>query len=227
MKKTLLISALLLLFLSEAFDAHAQEKNKTILIPMQQEDTLVRYTWEIGTDLLWLIDKNILPATNIFIRKNLVTKNDRLTALRLRFGLDLNKMDSSQIWNNNPVERFHISPFMRIGHEWQAQVDRFQLFYGVDLHLLYSYNFERFEHTNRGTGGTGRINLFQVGPVGFIGIKYFLNSYLSLSMEGGYQALYESFVLKGRSTSTRNETHRTELSMNLIPIHFINFSYHF
>src|SRR5690606_34787895 len=89
------------LFIPFLYNAQAQKKNKPILIPIQQkEDTLVRYTWEIGTDLLWLIDKNVLPATNIFIRKNLVTKNDRLTALRLRFGLDLNKMDSSQIWNN-------------------------------------------------------------------------------------------------------------------------------
>jgi len=44
-------------------------------------------TWEIGTDLLWLIDKNQVPATSLLINK--ISK-----AWRLRLGVNTSRMDN-------------------------------------------------------------------------------------------------------------------------------------
>ena len=69
---------------------HTQAQTK------KSSDTLAdttRLKWEIATDLLWLIDKNQIPASNIFVRKHITRENGKLGAQRLRVGVSFDDND--------------------------------------------------------------------------------------------------------------------------------------
>lgn len=224
MKKNLLLVAVLL---ASSFGLKAQEKDKPMLIPLtEKSDTLVRHTWEVGTDLLWLIDKNTIPFSNVFARKNIVTKNGRFAALRARVGLDFSRENSVDIEGLGEEDYFNLSPFIRLGYEWQIQKNKLQFFYGVDLNILYQYNYNTYEDIFGSTGERKLKNL-EIGPVGFIGAKYFLSSNISLSTEISYDLIYQNYQYNGRDSGTFREDKRSGISGSFKPLYILNINYHF
>lgn len=96
--------------------------------------------WEIGLDLLWLINKNQLPATSIFGRYNFVNNNNQKRAWRFRLGINNKTYDSAQINDPRNNEFKTIAPYVRVGYEWQKAInEKVTYFYGADLTTSYSY----------------------------------------------------------------------------------------
>ncbi len=165
----------------------AKAQNSTLKEP----PTFPRQRWEVGTDLLWLINKNTLPATAVFIRRNVQPKNHLPGAIRLRLGMDWSKQDSTISYPKPTDKESKIAPFIRIGYEWQHAKGRYQFYYGLDGHFAYAktttnltvlaaaaYSYEGIE------------KILTIGPVGFGGVKFFLSSHLSLSAEASYSIFY-------------------------------------
>ena len=180
--------------------------------------------WEVGLDLLWLINKNQLPATSIFARHNFVTKAGKHRALRFRLGVNNSYYDSSQINGLFPNKSDIIAPFARIGYEWQVPVNKqFILFYGVDANIFFYQNkFDRIiPATPTSFQYRGTFTTWEVGAVGLLGFKYHPASWLSLSIESTFSALYRIKRDEGQ-TSGRGEVNVNEFKMNFVPITVIN-----
>jgi hypothetical protein len=192
------------------------------------------YKWEVGTDMLWLINKNQLPAQSVFARYNYQTAAGKSRGVRLRLGLDYMRLDSLQLRDRDPAADKAIQPFVRAGYEFQQTTGRRVLFYGADLHFSYSrLSFNRvISHTE--TMWIWYDRTIEAGPVLFIGYKYFITPYLSLSTELSAQAFYRGRRFAGNEY-TINTGHpmswshfkADQLKFNLIPLTVFNLSYHF
>ena len=194
--------------------AFAQEK---------QPYTPERHKWDISTDLLWLINKNNLPATSILVRKNMEYKNHLNGAIRLRVGLSFN--NSEQI-NNNPSvfppdsllarKSKVLSTVFRLGYEWQLQKSRYQFYYGGDIQFNY-----RHERGTSVSYTSGNVNVYNGGGIAFIGCKYFIDSHVSFSAEASYSVLYTYYDSPISVFNTKT------LETQLTPLSVVNLSYHF
>ncbi len=150
--------------------------------------------WEIGLDLLWLIDKNTLPPTSLFARYNFVKKNNKPAAWRLRFGVDISHYDSSQISNAAPHDIKNTLVFIQPGYEWQVIKKRYVFFYGLDAKAGYSkYDFDNIVLTTDGewTQFYGTDKTFEYGLSPFLGFKYNFNNWLSISAESSITMEYK------------------------------------
>ena len=180
--------------------------------------------WEVGLDLLWLINKNQLPATSIFARHNFVTKAGKHRALRFRLGVNNSYYDSSQINGLFPNKSDIIAPFARIGYEWQVPVNsQFTFFYGADVNIFFYQNkFDRIiPATPTSFQYLGTFTTWELGAVGLLGFKYRPASWVSLSIESTFSALYR--VKRDVSqTSGQGEINVNEFKMNFVPITVIN-----
>lgn len=196
-------------------------------------DSLIRYKWEIATDLLWLIDKNTVPRFSIFGRMNITTKTGKHRAWRLRLATDFSKVDSTQINNSTPTDIDQFDGFLAAGYEWQKVRKKFTYFYGTDL--LFSYLSFRYETNSisRQDGFQSKIDDWSLGLVGFFGVKYFISSHFSVSTESSLSLLYNSFDRRNSSgtvmfpNGTRNSVDRNELLVRINPLYVLNISYHF
>jgi hypothetical protein len=201
--------------------------------------TFPRMRWDVGTDLLWLINKNTLPATLVFVRYNVQPKNHLPGAIRLRLGLDWSTSDSAKfvgVYHSDRVKKF--TPFLRVGYEWQVQKGRHQFFYGADWHFAYSgYRFEgTILDPNYGEIPSYYITKsWETGPVGFAGIKFFLSSHLTFSMETSYTTFHRwatkeqltYFELAKSTPPSRVEVKVNEWKGKFNPLYVFNISYHF
>lgn len=200
----------------------------------QTKDTL-NIKWEIGTDLLWLLDKNSLPKYSIFARRILSDKS----ALRLRFGADI-KTDPRNLGLG--VEK--ASFLLRVGYEKRKKMARnANMFWGFDAHFR-KENIEAY-----------LIQLpqvkplyypdysWQLGGVAVLGFRYFLGDHFSISAESSLAAYYREFssnhytggsliVINGNYTNGGDFVflYRTNLKsfvLEMSPMQVLNFSYHF
>ena len=200
----------------------------------QSKDTLT-HKWEIGTDLLWLLDKNSLPKYSIFARRALSNSS----ALRLRVGADV-KTDPRNIGFG--VEK--ASFLIRFGYEKQKKLSlNTGVFWGFDTHFR-KENIEGY-----------LIQLpqvkplyypdysWQLGGVAIFGFRYFLGEHFSLSAESSIAAYYREFnsnnysnglliIVSNNYVSSGNAAflYRTTLKsfvLEVSPMQVLNFSYHF
>jgi hypothetical protein len=193
------------------------------------------YKWEIGTDLLWLINKNQLPAQSVFARYNYQTAAGKSRGVRVRLGLDYMQLDSSGTTYLNRGIDNSFRPLVRIGYEFQQPLGRQMFFYGVDLHLSYfhfNYTrrsfFDQYEHI-------GKERIFEMGPVLFCGYKYYLTQKLSVSAEFSAQSIYRTrrFVENGFTIphfgppASERGIQVDEFNFRILPITVINLSVHF
>ena len=191
--------------------------------------------WEVGLDLLWLINKNQLPATSIFARQNFITKTGKHRALRFRLGLNNSYYDSSQISGVLPNKSDIIAPFARFGYEWQVPVNtQFTVFYGADANVFFYQNkYERivpaassyFQVRNTFTS-------WELGLIGFIGFNYRPTNWFSISTESTFSALYRikrdelaSYLLPPTIPNGLGETNVNDLRINFLPITVINLTF--
>lgn len=123
MKRICLVISLILTFTSYV-NGQQQKENKP--------DTL--NSWEVGIDLLWLIDKNQIPETSIFVRYH----HKENEAIRFRIGVDLYYADTTLIVWSQKGKGGTVAPFIRMGYQWQKDVnERLSYFYGGDIGALY------------------------------------------------------------------------------------------
>lgn len=147
--------------------------------------------WEIGLDLLWLINKNHVSPTTLFARYNFVNKKNEKRAWRFRLGVDNSTYDSAQIVDPRDNEIDIISPYLRIGYEWQREVSlKASYFYGIDASGLYSqYKVKRVLYPGpnllQGTDKT-----WEFGLIPFIGFKYRPTKWLAISTESSLNFTY-------------------------------------
>ncbi len=191
-------------------------RNKTLLalgiclmlyLPTQaQTDTTApkRYKWEVATDLLWLINKNNIPASSIFVRRHFVTKKGKNVALRMRLGwdfdydkktsYDFDRQVSSQTLTNiiDETKKYAISPFLVLGYQKSIVYAKYEIFYGVDVMLKYWAGEEKTISVLSPTLNPIGSQMFlstiinKGASVGFqpiIGLKYYLSERFSLSSE--------------------------------------------
>ncbi len=186
--------------------------------------------WEIGTDLLWLINKNTLPEYSLLVRRQIGEKG----ALRSRIGIATSEANRSipRLWDKGNY-------MIRIGYERHKQLEKNLIaYYGLDLH--YSYSKKILEspvfnnwltplYLNEFLGAQGNYLTSAtraIGLIGVVGFRYKLSNYLSVSAEsnlnvyGGRQSLdvpfpfYKSYTYVGYHEIT------------ISPISTINFSFH-
>jgi hypothetical protein len=183
--KTLLLSLLLCLALLPAS-----------LAQTPAADTARQAKWEAGLDLLWLIDKNQVPATSVFFRKHTTAKSGQARAFRLRlevnYGRNIGKPGTDSLQRD---QRF--LALANIGYEWRRQLDQ---------KLVWMYGFEvPIGYHSTENGGilrdpySGRLfksrnfrNGLRTGLAGIMGIQYRLSHRLAVAVESriGYAYTY-------------------------------------
>ncbi|NJL13916.1 MAG: hypothetical protein HC913_13535, partial [Microscillaceae bacterium] len=196
-------------------------------------DSLIRYKWEIATDLLWLIDKNTVPRFSVFGRMNITTKNGKHRAWRLRLATDFSKVDSSQINGTVPTDMDRFGIYSQLGYEWQKTEKKFCWFYGTD----FLFEYESLKHRAIGViNKTGsNFDIWTMGLTGFLGIKYFIHPRFSISGETNFQFTYNSFKRTGFATGlnspdftgTQSAENRSEWNFTFQPLYVLNLGFHF
>lgn len=127
--------------------------------------------WEIGLDLLTLINKNQLPAPSIFVRHS----SNNNSALRLRFGgnLPINGQPA-------PIENIY---FIRPGYERiQSFSKKASLHYGVD------FFYEKYRTTLQ------IIDLSQIGSLRLTAFPSFRRN-TGVGVFAGYRTLSQKVCL--------------------------------
>ena len=217
---------LLILICFYSFDISAQTKRK--------KDTIK--SWEVGVDLLWLIDKNQLPGNSIFLRTNFITGKGQLRAWRLRLGMELSYRDSTNIGEplDNKFNRIFI--MTRMGYEWQYMVEeKALLYYGMDLGFSYTRIYEkRILYNPPGNLYQETFTTYEPALIGFIGCRYNPKPWISISLEASLQVAYRirrnpSKVTRidfPNSEGGRSFENSEELKINIFPITFLNISFH-
>lgn len=151
--------------------------------------------WEVGLDLLWLINKNQVPATSIFFRYNFQDKQQRHKAWRVRLGFDTNNLDSVQIAGKD-IKIDKISPYLRSGFEWQKVISsHFGYFYGTDISVNYTYTkdsrlYNIFPSNDR-VLSESKDKSWLFGAHGFFGIMYRPIKWFSISSETSINFIYQ------------------------------------
>ncbi|QSE98252.1 hypothetical protein [Fulvivirga lutea] len=217
---------ILLLLILPTIAAHGQSEKNVADIDSTK-------SWEVGTDLLWLIDKNTLPATSLFARYNYLSKKGSSKAIRLRIGIENNMYDSSQVLNSLPRTEDSFSLLLRPGLEFKRILSPQSIFfYGMDAHfLLYSQDFRfvtsiapdpsLYEGTDKTT---------ELGLIPFIGVKYQPVVWLAVSLESSLNAVYRIRRYTdqtGTVTSPgqgRGEINVDDFKINIDPITVLNLS---
>lgn len=122
-----------------------------------------------------------------------------------------------------------------LGYEWQQQMGRFQLFYGYDIFLRYNSSLETGSvRTNSANGGLKDATSYDyhalsAGVAPLAGVKFFISSQFSLSLETTYSISYYSgeTKFKGPSYYYGHSYKEAGLSYGLTPVSAINATFHF
>jgi hypothetical protein len=187
--------------------------------------------WEIGTDLLWLIDKNTLPKYSLLVRR----KIGQYGAIRLRGGYLKNSTDLAFRQNN-----YNTASLIRIGYEYQKVLSTREdntkslVYGGLDYFWRYENNdYDIYDLANNGVNLALTINTKDItherGGAAFVGFKYFVTTYMSFSVESSFQASHVKYSQQERGLSSRysayNEWQRD--SFKVLPINTLTISFHF
>lgn len=239
MNNTMLRRVMCLLWLCLAYlPAHAQTET-----PSSSMDSLpTRYKWEVATDLLWLIDKNTMPATSVFIRRH--TKKGAFRAsLGYSFKRNFEDFTPPPPVPSNPDfhwqnESENISLyFLKAGYQRTKKLANVHIYYGADLFWTLQKTIgEKYYIEYKGYYDFSEKTERRVGIHAFVGVQKYFWKRFSVSAEvtlSGYTEYY-AFL---RTTYEYPEddpdtgawayiTYRRK-NIQLIPLGVLNFSYHF
>jgi len=239
MKKTFF----LLLFFNLAFFSYSQTSYKSGRTA-SGKDSLARYRFEVGTDLLWLIDKNSLPGYCLQLKINNRSKKHP-GAFRFKVGMNLETKDSSllvedpSLYYRTSDETFYFRP----GYQLNYMFGRVKLYWGVDLHFLYSSHYiDRYSHFELFADNnyyqaffTYKVSALQYGIVGLVGATYYLTPKISVSLESNISMLYkriksEAYYHYNEFPNYKNFTEKKDnniLNIKSLPISTINLTFNF
>lgn len=107
-------------------------------------------SFELGYDLLWLIDKNTYPSTSLFGRYHFDQSEDKGKALRLRLGATFHRPDSTVNDLYYYFDSYEYSLFIQPGLEWQRKFGRMDWVFGFDVPYAYQFleTHYQFEDAN-------------------------------------------------------------------------------
>lgn len=227
-KATKLLLVFLILL---TFTVQGQTKKKA-----SEKDTTKR--WEVGLDLLWLIDKNQAPALNLqvnkYVRQNL--------ALRLRIGIQYDQADSAQSTFPGPSNTNNsIAFFLRSGFEYHKMIaNRLTFYNGIDFGIWHANNtshytlyrpeflsYGRYENTHK---------MWQFELLPFIGIKYDIIENLNISLETSLNIFYQNNKYSSTGESLPgypdflvfpSKQESNKFGVRLLPVQYINLNYKF
>lgn len=236
MKKTTL---LLLVALSVQM-TFAQKKTKL-------KDSIPKHRFEVGTDLLWLIDKNTLPAYTMQLKiHNKPGKRDG--AWRFKVGIDFEDNDSTEDFSVETIPPFwkfnKIRGVINVGYQFNHKNNDFLIYYGCDSYFGIEYSHKDQYHS---TYYDDRIladydsyyyditRKSQYGLNFFIGFNYYLNKTISFSLESKLNAQYEIYKWEWGFYRHYNFTpdelymfrKKNQFKVNLLPICLLNINIHF
>lgn len=189
---------LLLVFIREDVDGQSfVQKDSAVIQPP---------TWEAGVDLLWLINKNNVPASGLFLRRTKPTSFGHYNAWRFRFGLDSEYKERKVVSSNLPTDStFVIRPTLGIGREWGRKKGKYSYFYGVDLSGSYFRQKSDFFPLPQSDSILFNriIKQFDIDINLLIGFKYQVTDNISLSIESHLVTSYTWFRYKEESGKFR------------------------
>ncbi len=175
---------ILALAILSTFTTYGQTKKK-----QNERDTTKQ--WEIGLDLLWLIDKNHVPPTTLFVRYNFVNDKNEKRAWRFRLGVDYSTYDSAQLPNPRDNEIDIVAPYMRLGYEWQKEINqKSSYFFGVDFSAFYSQYKAKIVIYPGPNLLQATDKTWEFGAIPFIGFKYRPTKWLAISTEISLNFIY-------------------------------------
>ena len=209
---------------------------------------------EIGLDFQYL-DRNIRlnsVGSNLIFKKHIgekkfISKNEK-KALRIQFGgfadYPVGQQDSldnfAGLANVNFNEGKSLNLRALIGIEWQKQIKRIQLFYGIDAGINYSENVNPYSITWVTTTGnvvsysTNDQSELKVPLYIFMGVKYFIHPRISVSLEsalnvgiGWSKYKRTNYDNQFNQTNVSAEAKRQEINLGTDYLRYLNVSFHF
>ncbi len=237
----------LLIFICSLITLYAQAQDSTkvsqkLSKQFTKEAEPERMTWEVGTDVYPLLS-GYTQWQSIFVRKN-ITKvkglSEMYRAYRFRIGLhsDNNSVDTLNSTTSG-VRAQSFNPFLILGYEYQQQMGKWQLFYGSDVRLSYSYgNYENPNPYYNSSTSSYLIGVkynkrtsYNLALLPFVGMKYFIHPRFAISLESNfwisYSSYYESIkIVTGKIIIEQNST-TNNVSTEINSISVLNLSYLF
>lgn len=203
----------------------------TVAQPKKSDNLVENPKWEVGTDLLWLINKNTLPYYTILIRR----KIGKYGAVRLRGGYQKN----SNYLSFRQFD-FNTASLIRLGYEYQKPLSRLNgttkslLYGGVDYFWRYLNNYYYIYDIQNpapyiGAGVISTEITHEQGGAAFIGFKYFATHYLSLSVESSFQISHVNYSQEERGFTSGYFAYNLfpRNSFQVLPLNTITLSFHF
>ncbi|MCH7412566.1 hypothetical protein MM213_03640 [Belliella sp. R4-6] len=188
---------------------------------------------ELAVDVRPIFSGNFNPS--LFYRKNYTGPKGNNMGFRLDMSFNNTFNENLSYFQNFTYNKVNNLDYgLRIGFEKQKFInEKFIAYGGLDLILGFS-NMRFRERNDLPFENTAFANVdnFRLGLGNFWGVKYHLNSRLSVSAETGFDVIHFKRVTKtAESTDNFSEVNRQDglssISLNLIPLKALRIAYHF
>ena len=191
--------------------------------------------WEIGVDLLPLIDKENAPKNSLFARRNYFQKNGLGRAWRLRAGMEVEVRDFSDVAHWTPSTFRTYAPYLTLGHEWQHVSKGFRWFVGIEGSGSYAGKKDFYLSAfvlSDSLRQKVAVNEWSVGVSGIIGFQVRLSSNIWLSSEAAllsnfwhYHIKVDNYYRGILATGFKSEDFDDIFSLKVQPMYVINLIY--
>lgn len=173
------------------------------------------YEWEMGIDLLPLIDKSS-DGFGFLIKRNFQTTTPtERSALRLKFRPQVQRTSGQRVTGERQS-----SVSLAVGYEKQKLYGRFSVLYGAEPFIQRSLNRVRAATANQALSEQSSTI---IGISGFVGGRYYLGKHLAATLES--HLIYQRTNSEGFTNGARFTGQANQLFAE--PIHAIYLSYHF
>jgi hypothetical protein len=178
--------------------------------------------WEVGIDLLPLINKNTIPPSLFAKRLSLKQKQRSFgyvrRGIRTRLGFDINNPDLLIPYRN---ESYRV--VFRPGYEWQVRLKSIDISYGLDL--IGQYEKVHLENSSVVDPIVLEYRFAILGLAPVVGLSYKVVKNIRLSIESNIEVAYtNSKYIDVLATETRSEN---GLRIRANPIYVLNASFVF
>ncbi|MFT4032996.1 MAG: hypothetical protein QM669_11300 [Siphonobacter sp.] len=194
--------------------AHAQYLSKDST-SLRIQSSVPFYKWEVGIDLLPLIDKSQDPYGYVFKRTYLTSEGRK--SIRFKFL----PWFLSGIGAGSGVDEKQYSIFFSLGVEKQRIWGRFAIIYGLDP--FFRNTFLQDKSTVTGLVLVKRTDIY-LGASAFIGGRYYITNHLSATLES--HLIYEYRDYNAYESWIGSIFYRTH-TISTKPINTLYLSYHF
>jgi hypothetical protein len=143
--------------------------------------------WEVGIDMLTLINQNTIPPS-VFVKRLQLKQRKKETGyiwrgVRARVGASFSIPDKAHPYTTNN----HIF-LVRPGYEWNRQIKSVEVLYGIDA-VAYFQNFDDYgPNGNQMTFYRNSTMYLGVSPV--MGVSYKIIKNIKISLESSFDCLY-------------------------------------